>query len=327
MASEKHKELAAFIKGVHQNLRLQSRSVGAEQAWSEHCQQTHVLEKYAENMKLLATEFWEKNNSKESDLCRIKWVVNQCEEYFYKSGYVSAAAKENKLSTRFLNKPVKQVESSGDVLKLIDVGSCYNPFSNFSIFEVTALDLMPATSDVIKCDFLSVNIDIGTKVIENPCFDLPAEHFDVVVFSLLLEYFPFSDQRFRCCANAYKLLKPGGLLFILTPDSKHATANSKVMKSWRYALASLGFWRVSYQKLRHLHCMAYRKCVDPQVSRSWFVAQQCQELPETLMCIPQDFHDYCDTSADVALLPERCDVDNSLLADTFSSLPDVDVFS
>uniref|UniRef100_A0A1B6H6R3 S-adenosylmethionine sensor upstream of mTORC1 n=1 Tax=Homalodisca liturata TaxID=320908 RepID=A0A1B6H6R3_9HEMI len=327
MASEKHKELAAFIKGVHQNLRLQSRSVGAERAWSEHCQQTHVLEKYAENMKLLATEFWEKNNSKESDLCRIKWVVNQCEEYFYKSGYVSATAKENKLSTRYLNKPVKQVELSGDVLKLLDVGSCYNPFSNFSIFEVTALDLMPATSDVIKCDFLSVNIDIDAKIIENPCFDLPAEHFDVVVFSLLLEYFPFSDQRFRCCANAYELLKPGGLLFILTPDSKHATANSKVMKSWRYALASLGFWRVSYQKLRHLHCMAYRKCVDPQVSRSWLVAQECQELPETLMCIPQDFHDYCDTSADVALLPERCDVDNSLLADTFSSLPDVDVFS
>uniref|UniRef100_A0A1B6KMY5 S-adenosylmethionine sensor upstream of mTORC1 n=1 Tax=Graphocephala atropunctata TaxID=36148 RepID=A0A1B6KMY5_9HEMI len=327
MASEKHKKLASFIKGVHLNLRLQSRSVGAEQAWFQHCQQTDVLEKYAENMQLLATEFWKNNNSGGSDLCRINWVVNQCEEYFYKGGHINAAAKEDKLSARYLNRSIKQIEISEGVLQLLDVGSCYNPFSSFSMFEVTALDLMPATKDVIKCDFLSVNISSDTKTMKDPCLELPSEYFDIVVFSLLLEYLPSSDQRYTCCRNAYETLKPGGLLFILTPDSKHATANSRVMKGWRLALASLGFWRVSYQKLRHLHCMAYRKCVDLQVPRSWLQAQHCPERPETLMCIPQDYHEYRDTSADVTLPPERCDVDNDLLADIFSSLPDFDVFS
>lgn len=44
MASEEHKLLAAYIKGVHQSLRVQSRAVGPDKAWLEHCKQTDVLE-------------------------------------------------------------------------------------------------------------------------------------------------------------------------------------------------------------------------------------------------------------------------------------------
>lgn len=44
MASEEHKLLAAYIKGVHQSLRVQSRAIGPDEAWLEHCKQTNVLE-------------------------------------------------------------------------------------------------------------------------------------------------------------------------------------------------------------------------------------------------------------------------------------------
>ena len=54
-------------------------------------------------------------------------------------------------------------------------------------------------------------------------------------------------------------MKDDGLLVILTPDSKAAHANSQVMKSWRTALSFLGLKRIAYEKLLHVHCMAFRK--------------------------------------------------------------------
>ena len=34
--------------------------------------------------------------------------------------------------------------NNGDVLNLLDVGSCYNPFQSYTQFQVTALDIAPA---------------------------------------------------------------------------------------------------------------------------------------------------------------------------------------
>lgn len=56
-------------------------------------------------------------------------------------------------------------------IRLLDVGSCYNPLakSEADVFEVTALDLYPADPSVYQCDFL--NIAIGSEgtapVVEN----------------------------------------------------------------------------------------------------------------------------------------------------------------
>ena len=83
--------------------------------------------------------------------------------------------------------------------------------------------------------------------------------FYVVTFSLLLEYLPSSFQRWAACKKACSVLKDEGLLVIITPDSKAAHANSKVMKSWRTALSFLGMERIAYEKLLHVHCMAFRK--------------------------------------------------------------------
>lgn len=289
-----------------------------------------MFQKYAENMQLLATKFWEVNSGSDSELCRIQWVVKNCDEYFNNKGYQKAIEKEEKLSQRYFNKSISKPEhfkESKSLLKLLDVGSCYNPFSRFPFFDVTALDIVPAVENVLKCDFLSVSISNGVESVNNTCTELPERYFDVVVFSLLLEYFPSSTQRLKCCKNAYRVLKDGGLLFILTPDSKHATANSKMMKSWRFALASIGFWRTCYQKLKHLHCMSYRKCIDSQVPKYWLSTQQCQKSAEDLMYIPQDFHEYSDNLVSNKPPEERCHLANKLVADSFSDLPDCDIFS
>lgn len=278
-------------------------------------------------MRLLATEFWEKNNCKDKDLCRIQWVFDQCVEYFYSTGQENASVKEEKMYKQYFGtnlEPKKIIPET--VLKLLDVGSCYNPFAKFPIFKVTAVDLMPATEDVVKCDFLSVATSDEVTSVENPSSVLPQGYYDVVVFSLLLEYFPSSKQRFKCCEKAFEVLKTSGLLFILTPDSKHATANSKVMKSWRLSLSSLGFWRVNYQKLKHLHCMAYRKCSNSEVTRCWLSKQNCDAQPEDLFYIPQDFNEYCGKS-DQETSHERSKDDNEVLANNFTSLPDFDIFT
>lgn len=88
---------------------------------------------------------------------------------------------------------------------------------------------------------------------------LPRNSFDVVIFCLLLEYIPTPAMRLKCCLNAYELLAPGGLLIIVTPDSKHIGSNVFLYKCWQIALASLGFGRIKYDKQDHFHGMVFRK--------------------------------------------------------------------
>ncbi|CAG5046228.1 unnamed protein product [Parnassius apollo] len=94
--------------------------------------------------------------------------------------------------------------------------------------------------------------------------------------------------RIEACKRAYYVLKPGGLLIINTPDSKHVGANSKLMKCWRYTLACLGFSRIKYEKFKHMHCLAFRKSLDKEIPRRW--VKLCKEpYMEFSLKIPQDF--------------------------------------
>jgi len=154
------------------------------------------------------------------------------------------------------------------------------------------VDIAPGHPTVKKCDFINVKI-CQAQEIEEPISKLPASFFDLVVFSLLLEYFPSKEARYKCCENAYQLLKPGGILVIITPDSKHASANAPLMRQWRVSLATLGFWRVDYEKLHHLHCMVFRKACDPDFPKFWATRELQKissqfESPSQMMAIPQD---------------------------------------
>ncbi|XP_014262109.1 S-adenosylmethionine sensor upstream of mTORC1 [Cimex lectularius] len=306
-------ELSGYIKNVHINLRLIARKIGAEAAWEQHCKNEDTLEKYALAMKDLATKHWEKNNGQDPKLNGVYWIREQCKLYFFEKGQDIVREKEIKMELKFFNRKSEcETKNKVNVIKLLDVGSCYNPFKKFPFFDVTALDLAPACEDVLKCDFLKLDID--------QCTFLSESYFHVVVFSLLLEYLPDAKQRYLCCEKAYKLLTPGGLLIIITPDSKHETANSKIMKSWRKSLAHLGFLRITYEKLKHLHCMIFVKCINPLVPRHWCDLQGVIESPQELLRIPQDETTYEELEEKHEFKYERSESDNNKLAETFSFL-------
>lgn len=146
---------------------------------------------------------------------------------------------------------------------------------------------------------------------------LPEESFHIVVFSLLLSYFPSPDQRWQCCVKAHQLLASNGLLLIVTPDSSHQNRNAQMVKSWKKALESMGFVRWRYVKQTHLHCMGFRK-----TSRCH---SRCNETVGTpnMMFIPQDFQE--DDVVEEDQVP-RTNEERQSTSDLFDELPGDDVF-
>lgn len=306
--SEENPELsgiqhADIIKNLHKSLREKVKCGGdPKQVWSDLLEDKQSLNEYSHSMHTLAKKHWEKDSAK----CRVTWSQNNVQNYFREGGMIKVIKKCEKtkmfdelkkcsLEDDFEER--KKVDESIDKLKLdmfwtpscldenklllMDVGSCFNPFKEFEGFEVIAVDISPATDDVLYCDFLNLNIlDVDTcqrdEEEQKPLADELTQSakmslqsgraaigfFDVIVFSLLLSYFPTPSQRFQCCLNAHKSLKMHGLLVIITPDSSHQNKHTDMMKSWRSALQAIGFTRYKYEKLEHLHCMAYWKSSD-----------------------------------------------------------------
>ncbi|XP_017772370.1 PREDICTED: probable methyltransferase BTM2 homolog [Nicrophorus vespilloides] len=296
MASTEHLKLSTFIKDVHKRLREDSKSIGPEAAWKKHCEDATTLNQYADSMKELATIHWKQNEDKEKSkaFSRISWIYKQAVGYFREGGLDYQRDREKSISI-ILNidgSVYKDFENERQ-LKLLDVGSCYNPFQQFDEFDVLAIDIAPANDNVKKCDFLNIDIvdgsDINTTV--DTVISLKNESFAVVVFSLLLEYLPSAEQRLCCCQNAYDLLIPEGILIIITPDAKHVGANAKYMKSWRFVLAKMGFSRIKYEKLTYLHCMVFRKSVNPAVAQRWAKMNEDKNVYDSIN-IPQDFNNH-----------------------------------
>lgn len=290
MASEEHKLLSQYIKDVHLSLRKSTLKLGADTAWQNHCNSEEILSKYAQYMQKLATTHWETNcNSETSEATsRIKWVVEFCYDYFINSNFMKYREKELLISQK-IELPVDVEESFPDPIKMLDVGSCYNPFKVYDIFDVLAIDLCPANTSVLQCDFLNVNIGTCNFIEETITTQLQEESFDVVTFCFLLEYIPSSELRILACEKAYRLLKPGGLLIINTPDSKHVGANSKIIKCWRYTLAHIGFNRIKYEKAKFMHCMAFRKSLNKEIAKRWAILYK-ESYMKYAIHIPQDFN-------------------------------------
>ncbi|KAJ4438862.1 hypothetical protein ANN_14815 [Periplaneta americana] len=346
MATEEQQQLSAFVKKVHHMLRSEARKVGVNEAWKEHCSKSDILQEYAVSMQKLASEFWEQNaeDGSKSAQSRIKWVVQKCVHYFYEGEREKRRNKEKERikkiecsenfvegcaeSVKDLVSLSEHLQTETEQLKLLDVGSCYNPFKIYPIFKVVPVDLAPALPDVYICDFLNLNVVENAKEMElrGTCIrELPSNAFDVVVFSLLLEYFPCPKQRYLCVCKAYDLLKVEGLLFIVTPDSKHSTANAPLMKSWRIVLAELGFSRIYYEKLPHIHCMTFRKDINPEITKQWAsyeLSKQGKVQSNSELNIPQDFQEILDEcSGEMETKNARTNYDDENLAQMFSHLP------
>ncbi|XP_035777966.1 S-adenosylmethionine sensor upstream of mTORC1-like [Anopheles albimanus] len=329
MASQEQLELSGLIKSVHQRLRESAKQSDAETVWQEHVRDAKVLKSYADAMHKLATCYWDRTmevSCKRSN-SRIEWVVSSCRSYFLGQTPLLYLfrEKEDKVmqaidsSFRYEHKPYL-VEK----IQLLDVGSCYNPFEAFEDFDVTAIDIAPAQPSVWYCDFL----DVSVRNIDRPSFSheeravdvLPKEYFDAIVFSLLLEYLPSPDQRMRCCQNAYQMLRPEGILLIITPDSRHQGANAKLMKNWRYTLAGIGFTRIKIEKLEHVTCMVFRRSLFPEVGQRWCaINREAYMMP--VLNIPQDFNESSANDNDDSGDRQRTEADDVDIRDAFAGLP------
>ncbi|KXJ84079.1 hypothetical protein RP20_CCG021900 [Aedes albopictus] len=280
MASEEQLALSGLIKSVHQRLRDSSKETPPDQVWREHLQNEDLLRRYAVAMHTLATCYWDKTMevSCKKDNSRIEWVVMK-------------ALDEN------FNYQHHPYEISR--VRLLDVGSCYNPFSKFADFEVTAIDIAPAHESVKYCDFLEVPLcqSLTTDPKPSSIDSLPLGYFDAVAFCLLLEYMPSSDQRLLCCQKAYDVLKPEGILLVITPDSRHQGANAKLMKNWRFTLGLMGFTRIKIEKLEHVTCMVFRKSIFKEVSERWCRIHK-EDYMTPVLNIPQDFNNDTMSNAD-----------------------------
>lgn len=323
MATEEHLKLSHEIKTVHKHLRDKTKKYGAKQAWLEHLKSRSKLMSYATAMMELATNHWEPNDQiavmqashRQQQRSRIMWSVNYCRDYFQQTELQTSLRNrelrilnELKVDTASIEKGFA-IRTANQKIELLDVGSCYNPFSKFDEFEVTAIDIAPAVEDVFECDFLNVEVTNETHSIDGDKYKLTELNecaYDVIVFSLLLEYMPASEQRICCCEKAYRLLRNEGILIIITPDSKHVGANAKLMKTWRYALALMGFGRIKYEKLEHITCMVFRKCVSDEVSKRW-ARMHKEPYMDYKIEIPQDSTDDQTDADEVQLSADNID--------------------
>ena len=338
MISRDQKNLSDYIKEVHLTLRRRARQIGAENAWKEHIQSDDMLSKYADYMKKLSENYWSVNNksgddSSENFLCRIDWIMNCLNDYYYKNGYEKEIDKEYKKLNNWKEKGLIDSTFTSNLnfnnlsnclndvpFKMLDVGSCFNPFKQFNFLNVYPIDLYPATSDVKKCDFLQVtvkNLNSNEWSFKDNMSELPSNFFNVVVFSLFLEYLPSPKQRFIACLNAYKCLKENGLLLIVTPDSKHASANASLMKNWKISAACIGFNRIRLEKLKYLYCMAFRKSIFNKYPSLLYNIQTDCCKPEEMFIIPQDSVDY-DLKSNPEIVFEK---DESDVRCAFNELP------
>ncbi|XP_028815150.1 S-adenosylmethionine sensor upstream of mTORC1 [Denticeps clupeoides] len=327
-------KLSSVVKKVHRKLRKKYVQVGDfEKIWQEHCADEQTLNSYAIAMKTLADNHWTKNCESEG---RIEWCRRVCQDYFLDGGMKKMLEKDVRSSSHALNKSppnelTHKITSRSDLhsgkIRLLDVGSCFNPFLKFEELFTVGIDIVPAIESVLNCDFLNLQLlqplQLASDAVEaflcelhSPVEALPAQLFHVVVFSLLLSYFPSPYQRWICCKKAHELLGLNGLLLIVTPDSSHQNRNAPMMRSWRTALESLGFRRYKYKKSSHMHMLAFRK-----VSLTTTSDLVSNNYPEMLY-IPQDFHSLEQEGLD-GEIQMRSDLEDDQIAHDFTELPDI----
>ncbi|XP_049578557.1 S-adenosylmethionine sensor upstream of mTORC1 [Syngnathus scovelli] len=334
-AKNEQEKLSGVVKNVHRKLRRKYREVGDfDKIWREHCEDEQTLSEYAVAMKNLADNHWAVNCEKEG---RIDWCHSVCQEYFRDGGMKRMLEKDEKSASfsagsteaAASGRPSSSIQSPGGAhmgkIRLLDVGSCFNPFKKFDGFLTVGIDIVPAVESVYKCDFLNLQlqrplqltgeaVEAFLRHLHSPIDALPGRLFHVVVFSLLLSYFPSPYQRWICCKKAHELLELHGLLLIITPDSSHQNRHALMMRSWRVAVESLGFKRYKYVKYSHMHLIAFRK-----VSLATSSDLVSRNYPEMLY-IPQDFHPAEEDEGGEA--QARSDMDDEQLAWAFAELPD-----
>lgn len=198
-----------------------------------------------------------------------KWVEQFSLEYFKCNGASKAFIKEIKnfghqnqisgtdcntiascinsklASVDYITNNSKTIPTSpySNPIRLLDVGSCYNPFlhsTNAHLYNITAIDLYPKHESVLECDFLALDITLPDTVpvyedlpisdttvynssqiettssssfepslrkTRRKLISLPAQSFDVITMCLVLNYIPDHIKREVMISKARMLLR------------------------------------------------------------------------------------------------------------------------
>jgi salicylate hydroxylase len=241
---EKAKNTFQTIQSHHINLTNQS--------WSSAMDNTDSLKSYSDAAADMGNRKWVQQIN--------DWIGNYALSYFRHGNAAKQFYKIHSLKKHDKNHPYWNLSwdlmndfssseqgASEKKIRLLDVGSCYNPLERNPLyrekFDILPIDLYPADNSVYQCDFLNLQIGpTGTSpVIQidastgfQRVVQLPAHSFDVISMSLVLSYLPNPHSRELMVAKARKLLKSSletsipnynGLLLIVEKESIFSKVN------------------------------------------------------------------------------------------------------
>eukprot|EP01031_Cornospumella_fuschlensis_P025373 gene25373-30639_t len=203
-------------KQVYENITSHHQSITSTD-WREVVQDNGALDRYKDAAHTMGGKKWVQGGN--------DWMKGFMIKYFKHGGAAKYFLRSTKMpSCRDLEKDVLQ----GRKIKVLDVGSCYNPLASpidgdkgedgkdsaDCALDVTAVDLCPAHPSVLKCDFLAVGVHDpvtgGSDVIvgEEGVISLPMHSYDAVTMSLVLSYLPNPEARSCMIQKARALLRP-----------------------------------------------------------------------------------------------------------------------
>lgn len=126
-----------------------------EDVWSKLLSDRAALSAYSSAMRALATGSWQEEGGQVAS--RITWCVQTCMEYCQHLSSLLLKDLRRKSHGMPTLVPVSLLPGTphqvaqqvckwncATTLKMLDVGSCYNPFQTYPQFEVVAIDIAPA---------------------------------------------------------------------------------------------------------------------------------------------------------------------------------------
>lgn len=257
------KSQRALAQGVYRTIASHHKSlVGEPTQYERFTRSNAALEKYASAATYMGNRRWVRAS--------LEWMEQRMLHFFTGGGARRAEMKS--LRKRGLNSIPESVKSIPDNLigarkiKLLDVGSCHNPFAKCKsrhALDVMALDLKPAAEGVYQCDFFDVGtVAQGCQPVLDPTMQkllkLPVNTYDVVTISLVLSYLPSPMQRVEMVKRARQLLRKPldakssydtGLLLIMDTPATLGCQNQELLGLWKSEIAAIGFELIAYQLL------------------------------------------------------------------------------
>ncbi len=252
-----YQEYLTRNKQIYEHITTHHQDI-TNKDWQAVTKDDTALVRYCEAANAMGDKVWVHEAN--------RWMADYCVKFFHQGGMkkyfqrkeraalVSTGDGQPQLPSAV---PVTVDDGNNDKIRLLDVGSCYNPIATkfqdvSNHFDVTAMDLCPADEEmVLKGDFLTLSVGernsppvIRSVLSENgqegklkEVTSLPAGNYDAVTMSLVLSYLPTAEARELMVEKTRRLLvspessgeKRTGLFLIVEKQSILATPSQKSM--------------------------------------------------------------------------------------------------